>query len=108
MYVIAQDAEFDDPQPESALRRRERAPDSPKRPAAPQVPDVLAHTERDVHGRRLVKLRPRIVRDAVPTFPPGAFAPSSVAPEGQVFLLRLPQSRLRHAAEATQRVRHSH
>ncbi len=64
--MVALHRELDQPHPEPAARRSEAALESPKTPAAAQVPDVPAHAQRDVHRHGPVEPCPRPMRHTRP------------------------------------------
>src|SRR5437588_6121371 len=78
MEVVALDAEGDHPQSESARCRCEAILQAAIAPTAPQVPDVLAHSQRHMDGQRLLELRSRFVRNERSR--PLRLAPRSLAP----------------------------
>src|SRR5438128_2955383 len=69
MEVVALHAEMDDPESEPILSSREGACQRPEAASAPQVPDLVADTQRNVYRVPGRELRPAPMRHAAACFP---------------------------------------
>src|SRR5260370_32828961 len=84
MQVIPLYGEFDQPRPEPPARLLDAGLQPAEGAPAAEVPDVVAHPQRDVDGGDPVEARPRRVRDAVAARPAGAFTSAAVRGEAEL------------------------
>ena len=87
VQMVAQDRELDDAQPEASERVGEALLHHAEAPPRPQVPDVLAHPEREVERRGLVEPGPGLVGNepaGALRLAPGTRTPPTAARKGKL------------------------